>query len=100
MHPIYLLWFQTKPKEFGFQLRFGNQWFCNFTVGFFNITIFNLVLKLNPALKPNLKPEQINWVMVHLWGMYRKVFVFQNEFGESTIKGMSKKDQQYVSTFI
>ena len=59
-HPIYLFWFQTKPEEFGFQLRVGNQWFRQFTMGFITMTMFNSGFKLNPGLKPNLKPDQIN----------------------------------------
>ena len=66
LHPIYLLWFQTKPEEFWFQLRVGNRWFCYFTMGFITMTRFNSGFKLNPGLKPNLKPDQINWVPVIL----------------------------------
>ena len=69
LHPIYLLWFQTKPGEFWFQLRFGNRWFRQFTIGFITKTSFNSGLKPNPALKPNLKPDQINWVPVRGGGI-------------------------------
>ena len=65
-HPIYLLWFQTKPEEFGFQLRVGNWRFRQFTMGFITMTRFNSGFKLNPGLKPNLKPDQINWVIQKL----------------------------------
>ena len=33
-------------------------------MGFVTMTSFNSGLKLNPRLKPNLKPDQINWVHV------------------------------------
>ena len=61
-HPIYLLRFQMKPKQFGFQLRVGNWRFRQFTMGFITMTRFNSGFKLNPGFKPNLKPDQINWV--------------------------------------
>ena len=31
-------------------------------MGFITMTRFNSGFKLNPGLKPNLKPDQINWV--------------------------------------
>ena len=52
-----------KPEEFGFQVSVANQPFCQFTMGFITMTSFNSGLKLNPMLKPNLKPDQINWVL-------------------------------------
>ena len=73
LHPIYLLWFQTKPEEFWFQVRVGNQQFRQFTMGFITMISFNSGLKLNPRLKPNLKPDQMNWVMVRcVRGMYKR----------------------------
>ena len=57
LHPIYLLWFRMKPEEFGFQLRVGNRRFRQFTMGSIFMTSFNSGLKLNPGLKPNLKPD-------------------------------------------
>ena len=48
-----------KPEEFGFQLRVGKQWFHHFTMGSITMKSFNSGLKLNPGLKPNLKPDQI-----------------------------------------
>ena len=65
LQPIYLLWFRMKPEEFWFQLRVGNRRFCLFTMGFIIMTRFNLGFKLNPGLKPNFKPDQINWVQVN-----------------------------------
>ena len=59
-HPIYLLWFQTKPEEFEFQLRVGNRRVYQFTMDFITMTRFSSGFKLNPGLKPNLKPDQIN----------------------------------------
>ena len=32
-------------------------------MGFITMTRFNSGFKLNPGLKPNLKPDQINWVL-------------------------------------
>ena len=64
IHPIYLLWFQTNPEEHGFQLMVGNQRFRQFTMGFITMTKFKSRFKINPGLKPNLKPDQINWVWV------------------------------------
>ena len=42
---IYMLWFQTKPEEFGYQVRVGNQQFCPFTMGFITLKSFKSVLK-------------------------------------------------------
>ena len=52
-HLIYLLWFQTKPEEFEFQVRVGNQQFHQFTMGFITMTRFNSGFELNPGLKPS-----------------------------------------------
>ena len=62
-HPIYLLWFWTKPEEFAFQLKVGNQLFRYFIIGSITRASVYSGLKLNPGLKPNLKPDQINWVL-------------------------------------
>ena len=61
-----LIWFQKKPEKFGFQVRVGNQQFRQFNMGFVTMTSFNSGLKLNPRLKPKLKPDQINWVKVSI----------------------------------
>ena len=55
-----------KPEEYGFQLRVGNRRFPQFTMGFITMTRFNSGFKLNPGLKPNLKPDQINWVQADI----------------------------------
>ena len=71
-HPIYLLWFWTKPEEFGFtsfKSRLETSGFISLLWVLLSITItsFNSGLKLDPRLKPNLNQDWINWVQEGCW---------------------------------
>ena len=107
-HPIYLLWFQTKPEEFGFQLKVGNQLFHYFTIGSITRTSVNSGLKLNPGLKPNLKHDQINWVKMVLaqniraWIVLleipsKSVKIQNNLLEEGYVIGHFRPSRQYIS---
>ena len=65
-----------KPEEFGFQLRVRNWQFCQFTMDFIAMTRFNSGFKNNLGLKPNLKPDQINWVQGPTIVYYRKLWLY------------------------
>ena len=54
-----------KSKVWGSKVRGSSVHhpFCQFTMGAITMRNFNSGLKINLALKPNLKPNQINWLL-------------------------------------